>query len=40
MLKSKPKKNKIEHNEETLRESWYRTMIEIWSAIPTSQVVC
>ena len=40
MLKSKPKKNKIEHNEEILRESWNRTMIEIWSTIPTSLVVC
>ena len=29
-------KNKIEHNEETLREIWN---IEIWSTIPTSLIV-
>ena len=27
--------NKIEHNEDTLREIWNR-IIEIWSIIPTS----
>ena len=31
------KKNKIEHNEEILREIQNRIMIEIWSIIPTSQ---
>ena len=28
--------NKIEHNEEILREIWNRIMIETWSIIPTS----
>ena len=28
--------NKIECNEEILREIWNRIMIEIWSIIPTS----
>jgi len=36
MIESEAKKNKIEHNEEILREIWNRIMIEIWSIIPTS----
>jgi len=36
MIKSETKKNKIEHNEEILREIWNRIMIEIWSIILTS----
>ena len=31
--------NKIEHNEEILREIRNRIMIEIWSIIPTSLVI-
>jgi len=36
MIESEAKKNKIEHNEEILREIQNRIMIEIWSIIPTS----
>ena len=36
MINHKHKKNKIEHNEEILREIWNRIMIEVWSIIPTS----
>ena len=37
MINHKHKKNKIEHNEEILREIRNRIMIEIWSIISTSQ---
>ena len=39
MIEEAAKKNKIEHNEEILREIWYRIMKEIWSTISTSLLI-
>ena len=36
MINHNRKKNKLEHNQEILREIQNRTMIEMWGIIPTS----